>query len=141
MPDYPVTITGEPKPKTYQITYELDGGTAENPTEYTIESNDIKLKNPVKGDKFESGILQYQVTKSDANNGTAAVVKLLTKSRKVIIPAVVEKNGNTFKVTETDKLVFQKNNQLKKFRKTMKSAGKKITIKKNKKERNLFYLK
>ena len=33
---------------TYEITYNLDGGEATNPTEYTVESDDITLNNPEK---------------------------------------------------------------------------------------------
>ena len=35
-------------PIEYAITYNLDGGTAENPVKYTIESADITLNNPTK---------------------------------------------------------------------------------------------
>lgn len=35
-------------PVKYTITYNLDDGEAENPTEYTAESEDIKLNNPEK---------------------------------------------------------------------------------------------
>ena len=35
-------------PVEYAITYNLDGGTAENPANYTIESADITLNNPTK---------------------------------------------------------------------------------------------
>lgn len=48
MPDYPVSIHGSVAPEIYQITYELDGGTAENPASYTIETRTFTLKNPVK---------------------------------------------------------------------------------------------
>ncbi|NBH15807.1 DUF4982 domain-containing protein, partial [Lachnospiraceae bacterium] len=48
MPDYPVTITGEPVVKTYQITYDLDGGTGTNRETYTTETPDFTLNKPVK---------------------------------------------------------------------------------------------
>ena len=35
-------------PKTYNISYDLDGGTATNPATYTVESDAITLNNPVK---------------------------------------------------------------------------------------------
>ena len=35
-------------PKTYNISYDLDGGTATNPATYTVESEAITLNNPVK---------------------------------------------------------------------------------------------
>lgn len=48
MPEYPVTVQGELVPVTYKITYNLDGGEAENPAEYTVETPEFTLKNPVK---------------------------------------------------------------------------------------------
>ncbi len=44
-----ITLTAKYKnPLTYNITYSLGGGTATNPTSYTVESNDIILNNPTK---------------------------------------------------------------------------------------------
>ena len=68
---------------------------------------------PAVGTVFEVGVLQYKVTKSDAANGTVAVTKLLKNKSKVIIPATVEKDGYTFKVTAVNKKVFQNNKKLK----------------------------
>ncbi|MEY8428394.1 Ig-like domain-containing protein [Lachnospiraceae bacterium 46-15] len=48
MPGYPVTIRGAAVPEVYTIAYELNGGTAENRTEYTVETRDFTLRNPVK---------------------------------------------------------------------------------------------
>lgn len=50
MPDKKVNFVGSFSPTTYNITYNLDGGTvsAENPATYTIESADITLNNPEK---------------------------------------------------------------------------------------------
>lgn len=48
MPGYPVTIRGTVVPAVYTITYELNGGTADNPAEYTVETRDFTLSNPVK---------------------------------------------------------------------------------------------
>lgn len=42
------TISAEYTSITYSITYDLDDGTATNPTEYTVESGNIALDNPVK---------------------------------------------------------------------------------------------
>jgi len=45
----PIEIEAKYKVKEYTITYNLDGGTVSgNPDKYTIESNDITLKNPRK---------------------------------------------------------------------------------------------
>ncbi|MDO4486993.1 MAG: InlB B-repeat-containing protein, partial [Bacillota bacterium] len=46
-----ITLTAKFRnPKTYTIAYDLDGGTVaeENPTSYTVESEDITLVNPIK---------------------------------------------------------------------------------------------
>ena len=44
-----ITLTAKYKnPLTYNITYNLGGGTATNPTSYTVESDAITLKNPVR---------------------------------------------------------------------------------------------
>ena len=44
-----ITLTAKYKnPKTYNISYNLGGGTAANPTSYTVESDEITLNNPVK---------------------------------------------------------------------------------------------
>ena len=44
-----ITLTAKYKnPLTYNISYNLGGGTATNPTSYTVESDAIKLINPVK---------------------------------------------------------------------------------------------
>ncbi len=44
-----ITLTAKYKnPLTYNITYNLGGGTATNPTSYTVESDAITLNNPVK---------------------------------------------------------------------------------------------
>ncbi|NBH15776.1 hypothetical protein D3Z36_16870, partial [Lachnospiraceae bacterium] len=73
---------------------------------------------PKKGYKFKVGALQYQVTKSSAKNGTVSVVKLMKKtSKKITIPATVKVKVNgksfTFKVTQINGKVFQKNKKLK----------------------------
>ena len=44
-----ITLTAKYKnPLTYNITYNLGGGTVTNPTSYTVESDAITLKNPVR---------------------------------------------------------------------------------------------
>lgn len=44
-----ITLTAKfSNPKTYNISYSLNGGTATNPGTYTVESDAIKLNNPVK---------------------------------------------------------------------------------------------
>ena len=48
MPTGSVTVTVELTPITYSIMYDLDGGTADNPTAYTIESDTFTLTNPTR---------------------------------------------------------------------------------------------
>ncbi|MGN0736460.1 MAG: InlB B-repeat-containing protein [Anaerovoracaceae bacterium] len=44
-----ITLTARfSNPKTYNISYDLNGGTATNPTSYTVESGAIRLNNPTK---------------------------------------------------------------------------------------------
>ena len=43
-----VTFTAKWTPVTYSITYDLDGGIADNPTTYNIETETFKLTNPTK---------------------------------------------------------------------------------------------
>ena len=44
-----ITLTAKfSNPKTYNISYDLDGGTATNPATYNVESDAITLNNPVK---------------------------------------------------------------------------------------------
>lgn len=58
----------------------------------------------------EDANLQYKVTKSDAVNGTVKVSGVTAAGKKkgtITIPAAVEKDGFTFKVTAIDKNVFK----------------------------------
>ena len=50
-----LTLTAQWTPIEYTITYELDGGTATNPTKYTIETANFTLTNPTKTDKTFTG--------------------------------------------------------------------------------------
>ncbi len=49
------TYTANFTPITYTITYNLDGGTADNPSSYTIETETFTLNNPVKDDYSFTG--------------------------------------------------------------------------------------
>lgn len=55
-------------PEIYQITYELDGGTAENPASYTIETRTFTLKNPVKENYVFIGWTSGTVTEPTSQN-------------------------------------------------------------------------
>ncbi len=57
---------------TYKITYTLDGGTATNPDEYTIESNDITLNDPTKAGYTFKGWSGTDLTGDSNKNVTIA---------------------------------------------------------------------
>ena len=48
MPGETITMHASSKPVVYTISYNLQGGEATNPTNYTIESEDITLNNPTR---------------------------------------------------------------------------------------------
>ena len=48
MPAKALTVTAQYRAVPYTITYELNGGTADNPTTYTVESDAITLNNPTR---------------------------------------------------------------------------------------------
>ena len=66
--------------------------------------------------------MTHKVTKSDAKKGTAALVKGDSKKTAASVPAVVKKNGYTFKVTQISGKAFYKYTKLKKI-----TLGKNIT--------------
>lgn len=69
---------------------------------------------PGVGTVFDVNGIRYKITRSDAVNGTVAVMKLSGKKKaKLTIPATVKKDGYTFKVTTIQKNAFQKNTKLK----------------------------
>lgn len=70
---------------------------------------------PGKNTTHKVGTLYYKVTKSAAVNGTVSVTKPEKKTyASVTIPATVDINGYTFKVTAIGKKAFYKNTKLKK---------------------------
>ncbi|MDE5863646.1 MAG: leucine-rich repeat domain-containing protein, partial [Lachnospiraceae bacterium] len=70
---------------------------------------------PTKGEKVTIGNLIYQVTVADAQKGTVTVVSAINKKQKnITIPATVDINGYTFKVTAIANKAFKKNTKLKK---------------------------
>ena len=66
MPAQDVRVTGTLLPISYQIEYQLNGGQCyiENPTSYTVESGDLKLRNPVKTGYDFSGWLEADSTET-----------------------------------------------------------------------------
>ena len=76
------TITLKAKygdPKTYNISYDLDGGTATNPTSYTVECDAITLNNPVKPGYTFTGWSGTDLT--GENNMTVTIPKESTGDR------------------------------------------------------------
>ncbi len=84
------------------------------------QNNGSKL--PKKNSTFKYQNMTYKVTKSDAKKGTAALVKGDSKKTAASVPAVVKKNGYTFKVTQISGKAFYKYTKLKKI-----TLGKNIT--------------
>ncbi|MBQ8199085.1 MAG: leucine-rich repeat protein [Lachnospiraceae bacterium] len=69
---------------------------------------------PKKGVVAKSDKATYKVTESDLKNGTVAYVGPLDKkATKVTIPATVEIDGVTFKVTSIEKNAFKNNKKVK----------------------------
>ena len=66
-------------PKTYNISYDLDGGTATNPTSYTVECDAITLYNPVKPGYTFTGWSGTDLT--GENNMTVTIPKESTGDR------------------------------------------------------------
>lgn len=74
----------------------------------------IKGELPKKGTKKTIGNIKYKVTKAHETKGTVMVVGAKNKKQKVIvIPATVNINGYTFKVTSIGSKAFYNNKQLK----------------------------
>ena len=75
-----ITLTAKYKnPLTYNITYNLGGGTATNPATYTVESEDITLNNPKKTGYTFTGWSGTGLT--GENNMTVTVPKGSTGNR------------------------------------------------------------
>lgn len=72
------TVYASWTPTPYKIEYQLDGGTADNPASYTIESNDITLTNPTKEGYTFSG---WSGTGLDENTMTVTIPKGSTGPR------------------------------------------------------------
>ncbi len=66
-------------PKTYNISYDLDGGTATNPATYNVESDTITLNNPVKTGYTFTGWSGTGLT--GENNMTVTIAKGRTGDR------------------------------------------------------------
>lgn len=66
-------------PQTYNISYDLDGGTATNPTSYTVECDAITLNNPVKPGYTFTGWSGTDLT--GENNMTVTIPKESTGDR------------------------------------------------------------
>ena len=75
-----ITLTAKfSNPEAYNITYNLDSGTATNPTSYTVESDAITLNNPVKTGYTFTGWSGTGLT--GENNMTVTILKGSTGDR------------------------------------------------------------
>ena len=75
-----ITLTAKySNPKTYNISYTLNGGTATNPTSYTVESDTITLNNPTKPGYTFTGWSGTDLT--GENNTTVTILKGSTGDR------------------------------------------------------------
>ena len=75
-----ITLTAKfSNPKTYNISYDLDGGTATNPATYTVESDAITLNNPTKTGYTFTGWSGTGLT--GENNMTVTIAKGSTGDR------------------------------------------------------------
>ena len=75
-----ITLTAKfSNPKTYNISYDLDGGTATNPATYNVESDAITLNNPVKTGYTFTGWSGTGLT--GENNMTVTIPKESTGDR------------------------------------------------------------
>ena len=79
MPSVALTVTAQSSLITYNITYDLDGGTAVNLATYTVESNKIVLSNPTKENYTFTGWSGTGL--SDENNMTVTIPKGSTGHR------------------------------------------------------------
>lgn len=81
---------------------------------------------PKKGTTHTVGNGIYRVTKSAAKNGTVTYVKPAKKAARINVPATVQLNGYTFKVTAINSKAFYKNTKLKavSIGKNVKTIGK-----------------
>lgn len=131
------TYTGKALQPTVTVT--LNGKTLKKDTDYTVAyKNNTKAGTatviitgkgnykgtitttfkivyavPKKGTKVTVGVLQYQVTKSAASNGTVSVIAPAKKTYTgITIPASVKINGYTFQVTAIGANAFKSNTKL-----------------------------
>lgn len=86
-----ITINAVWTPITYTITYQLDGGknAKGNPAEYTIETSDIRLKDPIKtGYTFEGWYTDAQYTQkvSVISKGSIGDVTFYAKWKSIMRP-------------------------------------------------------
>ena len=82
MPEKAVTLTANAKVITYKIAYNLDNGqlTTDNPSDYTVENDDITLTNPTKNGYTFTGWSGTGLTGN--NNTTVTIAKGSTGARE-----------------------------------------------------------
>lgn len=95
-------------PVTYEIKYNLDGGSADNPDAYTVETDDITLKNPTKANYVFTGWSGTDLTGD--NNMTVTIPKGSTGGREYTanytrvagFTVIFDSNGGTYVSPKTD---------------------------------------
>lgn len=89
-------------PITYDVKYNLDGGSADNPDSYTVETDDITLKNPTKANYVFTGWSGTGLTGD--NNMTVTIPKGSTGGRAYTanytrvagFTVIFDSNGGTY---------------------------------------------
>ncbi|MDY3917543.1 MAG: leucine-rich repeat protein [Candidatus Limivivens sp.] len=70
---------------------------------------------PKKGTTFQSGNLQYRITKVTGAGGNVTLVKTVKKTAEVKIPDTVQYKGYTYRITEIGAKAFGSNTKVKKI--------------------------
>ena len=96
-----LTLYAKWTPITYTITYNLDGGTADNPTSYTIESDSFTLSNPTKDGFTFAG---WTETENDEPRITVTIQQGSTGNLE--FTAAWTKNGFSPKDSSTPEFVY-----------------------------------
>lgn len=103
------TFAGWYTSNAYTTTYKFSSPVTKNITLYAKWKSLV----PAKDKEYPYGDVLYKVTVSDAVNGTVTAYKLNNKkAKRITIPAVVEIDGYSFKVTAISPKAFEKAGRL-----------------------------